>query len=355
RPPPRSGVSVAAPETPASPPARWLPRGQRDPRGHQRQQGRGQGEGGQRAHVQGQQRQQGRGQGEGGQRAHVQGQRRARGGAGRAASASVTSSPNSPPDRARGPWVTPGSPLAAARASATTAKASSMALPARSSAPRSSPVLVISTPPAYAPTRKPSRANRDADSEKPGAPTRANAAKTTLPVMFAGVHPAERQDRDRVHHAGDDRQREQQPARRPERGIGDQRPREAFLIRRVGVAHGVPLVRHISPSAHPSAPERHRGALASSIPAGVPHVSPPGRPQGEPAQLIGPGRTVNEPTFGFVGRHKPRTRPAGGGYKHLHDPVDLVYYFLRPHRTGESIQDKSQDDRLYICHQPAYD
>src|SRR6202000_2252285 len=43
----------------------------------------------------------------------------------------------------------------------------------------------ISAPPPYAPTRKPASANRDADNEKPGAPTRANAAKTTLPVMFA--------------------------------------------------------------------------------------------------------------------------------------------------------------------------
>ena len=58
---------------------------------------------------------------------------------------------------------------------------------------------------------------------------------------------------------------------------------------------------------------------------------------------------------GFVARHKAGTRPAGGGYKQVRPAADLVYYFLQPHRAGESIQDKSQDDRLYICHQPAYD
>jgi len=69
----------------------------------------------------------------------------------------------------------------------------------------------------------------------------------------------------------------------------------------------------------------------------------------------GLGRQANELRVGFVGGHNHGTWPEGGGYKQVREPADLLYYFLRPHRPGESIQDKSEDDRLYFCHQPAYD
>jgi hypothetical protein len=67
-------------------------------------------------------------------------------------------------------------------------------VPVRSRAPRSADRAIIS-PPAYAPTRKPVSANSDADSENPGTPTRAKAANTTLPVMFAtNTRPSARMD-----------------------------------------------------------------------------------------------------------------------------------------------------------------
>jgi hypothetical protein len=57
----------------------------------------------------------------------------------------------------------------------------------------------------------------------------------------------------------------------------------------------------------------------------------------------------------FVARHKAGQRSAGDGYKSVLKPRGLGYCFLQAHRAGESIQDKSQDARLLICHTPAYD
>jgi len=152
--------------------------------------------------------------------------------------------------------------------------------------------------------RKPASANSDADSEKPGAPTTANAANTTLPVMFA----TKTRPRARIETAS------------------------TTPVTTVSVSSNA----RIGPNAGSATSDRLKPTWCLAVPS-----------------------SLSFDTFlliaGFVGGHKPRRRPAGGGYKRLRRALDLVYYFLQPHRTGESIQDKSQDDRLYICHQPAYD
>jgi hypothetical protein len=55
----------------------------------------------------------------------------------------------------------------------------------------------------------------------------------------------------------------------------------------------------------------------------------------------------------FVGTHNGTTRPDVGGYNLAHKPADLDSCSLQAHRASESIQDKSQDARLSICHMPA--
>jgi hypothetical protein len=106
------------------------------------------------------------------------------------ASASMTTAV---PPRAEPPAGSP--PVAAAITSAATTRAASAAVAARTWAARSPPSRVVSTPPSAAPIRKPASAKTDALSEKPGAPTSANPAKTTLPVMLAtNTRPSARID-----------------------------------------------------------------------------------------------------------------------------------------------------------------
>ena len=55
----------------------------------------------------------------------------------------------------------------------------------------------------------------------------------------------------------------------------------------------------------------------------------------------------------FVGTHNGTTRPDVGGYNLDHKPADLEFCALQAPRASESIQDKSLDARLSICHMPA--
>jgi len=56
----------------------------------------------------------------------------------------------------------------------------------------------------------------------------------------------------------------------------------------------------------------------------------------------------------FVASHKGNTRPDVDGYNRSREPADLEFSSLQAHRASESIQDKSSDARLSICHMPAY-
>ena len=244
------------------------------------------------------------------------------------------------------PCVTPGSPLVAATTSATAAQASSAATPAPSSRPRSRPSLPISAPPPYAPTRKPASANREADSEKPGAPTRANAAKTTLPVMFA----TKTRPRARIETASTTPvttvSTSSSPRSGPSAGSATSDLESPVWSPTPLRVPAVPLFATFLPR-RARVVYTQRGAARARG-----KVCARGSVRGPRA---GPGLLANDLIVGFVGGHKPGTWPEGGGYKRLREPADLLYYFLRPHRAGESIQDKSEDDRLYFCHQPAYD
>jgi len=93
------------------------------------------------------------------------------------------------------PWLTAGSPDAAAMTRAAAASSSSAAVAARRCPARSWPSRVASLPPSAAPARKPARAKSEALREKPGAPTIAKPANTTLPVMLAtNTRPSARID-----------------------------------------------------------------------------------------------------------------------------------------------------------------
>jgi len=52
--------------------------------------------------------------------------------------------------------------------------------------------------------------------------------------------------------------------------------------------------------------------------------------------------------------HKGNTRPDVDGYNRSRESADLESSSLQAHRASESIQDKSSDARLSICHMPAY-
>ena len=52
--------------------------------------------------------------------------------------------------------------------------------------------------------------------------------------------------------------------------------------------------------------------------------------------------------------HKGNARPDVDGYNRPREPGDLESFSLQAHRASESIQDKSSDARLSICHMPAY-
>lgn len=56
----------------------------------------------------------------------------------------------------------------------------------------------------------------------------------------------------------------------------------------------------------------------------------------------------------FVGTHKGNARLDVDGYNRSREPGDLESFSLQAHRASESIQDKSSDARLSICHMPAY-
>ena len=56
----------------------------------------------------------------------------------------------------------------------------------------------------------------------------------------------------------------------------------------------------------------------------------------------------------FVATHKGNARPDVDGYNRSREPGDLESSSLQAHRASESIQDKSSDARLSICHMPAY-
>jgi len=88
-----------------------------------------------------------------------------------------------------------GVSVAAAMTRATPTRASSAAVAARRWTARSPPTRLVSTPPSAAPIRQPASANSEELSENPGAPTRANPANTTLPVMLATkTRPSARMD-----------------------------------------------------------------------------------------------------------------------------------------------------------------
>jgi len=55
-----------------------------------------------------------------------------------------------------------------------------------------------------------------------------------------------------------------------------------------------------------------------------------------------------------VATHKGNARPDVDGYNRSREPGDLESSSLQAHRASESIQDKSSDARLSICHMPAY-
>lgn len=56
----------------------------------------------------------------------------------------------------------------------------------------------------------------------------------------------------------------------------------------------------------------------------------------------------------FVATHKGNVQPDVDGYNRSREPRDLESSSLQAHRASESIQDKSSDARLSICHMPAY-
>jgi len=64
---------------------------------------------------------------------------------------------------------------------------------------------------------------------------------------------------------------------------------------------------------------------------------------------------VNAAYGSFVASHKGSARPDVDGYNRSREPGDLESSSLQAHRASESIQDKSLDARLSICHMPAYE
>ena len=73
-----------------------------------------------------------------------------------------------------------------------------------------------------------------------------------------------------------------------------------------------------------------------------------------PAAHYAVGNYRNAGLARFVETHKGGARPDVGGYNHRAQSAHLQAFFLQGHRASESIQDKSQDARLSICHMPAY-
>lgn len=64
---------------------------------------------------------------------------------------------------------------------------------------------------------------------------------------------------------------------------------------------------------------------------------------------------VNAVSGSFVVTHKGNARPDVDGYNRSPEPGDLESTSLQAPRASESIQDKSSDARLSICHMPAYE